>query len=111
MAAPDRQGLPDTHRSEQVVLNKSFDEDFDVLAEEQLGYDGQQLVRQRANASAVRYDASGGYVGYAAAGSPTSSPVWQITKLDLSSGVVVTFANGSSDYNQIWDNRASLSYS
>lgn len=34
----DRQGKPDIHRSEQGVLNKSFDETYQVLAVEQLEY-------------------------------------------------------------------------
>lgn len=34
----DRQGKPDIHRSEQGVLNKSFDETYQVLAVEQLEF-------------------------------------------------------------------------
>jgi hypothetical protein len=38
MANPNRQNRPDTARSEQGVLNTSFDEEFDVLAVETLVY-------------------------------------------------------------------------
>jgi len=34
----DRQAKPDIHRSEQGVLNRSFDETYQVLAVEQLEY-------------------------------------------------------------------------
>lgn len=51
------------------------------------------------------------YVGQAEPGSPTSSAVWQISRIDLSSGVVVTWANGNREFKNIWDNRSSLTYS
>lgn len=40
----------------------------------------------------------------------TSSSVWQITKIDESSGTVITYADGDLLFNNIWDNRASLTY-
>jgi hypothetical protein len=51
------------------------------------------------------------YVGYAVIGSLSSASVWKIKKIDTTSGVVITWADGDSSYNNIWDNRASLSYS
>ena len=51
------------------------------------------------------------YIGKAPIASATSSAVWQISKLDTSSGLIKTWADGDSDFNNIWDNRASLSYS
>lgn len=54
------------------------------------------------------------YIGKAAQGSATSAAVWLIRKLtyDGSNNCTnIQFANGSSAYNAIWDNRASLSYS
>lgn len=52
------------------------------------------------------------YVGKATVGSSPSSPVWQIQKLDESGTpvtTVITWAGGGS-FNQIWDNRTSLTY-
>lgn len=103
-------GHPETQHSEQAILNDGFDRDFNVPVSEQLGFDGQNLSRMQADDLAVRYD-SAGYIGYAAPGSLTSAAKWQICKLDSSSGVALTYANGSGNYNQVWDNRASLSYS
>ena len=51
------------------------------------------------------------YAGKALAGSATSSAVWQIKKINESSGVVITWADGNTDYDNIFNNRESLSYS
>lgn len=51
------------------------------------------------------------YVGKARPGSVTSSAVWQVKKIDQTSGVVITWADGNTLFDNIWDNRASLSYS
>jgi hypothetical protein len=51
------------------------------------------------------------YVGLAAIGTATSAATWQVQKISTASGVVVTWADGNSSYDNIWDNRASLTYS
>jgi hypothetical protein len=52
------------------------------------------------------------YVGKADVGSLTSAPAWQIKKLTSSGGITTTqYADGNSNYDNVWDNRASLSYS
>lgn len=61
----------------------------------------------------VKTDTSGGttYVGQAKIGSATSQAVWQIFKVVTSSGVTtITWADSDDKFNNIWDNRASLSY-
>lgn len=58
----------------------------------------------------ARYDYSSStiiYVGEANLGSATSSPVWTITKFDLTSS---SAASGKVKLNGTWDNRASESY-
>lgn len=45
------------------------------------------------------------YVGKAAIGSATSAAVWQIQKIDESSGLVITWG-GTGAFDQVWDNRA-----
>lgn len=106
----NRENKPDTGRSEQAVLNKGFDEEFGVIAVEQLGYAGSALHRQRADDAVVLYDPAG-YLGFAEPGSLSSAAVWQIKHLDTSSGLVTTFADGNADYDNVWDNRAILAYS
>jgi hypothetical protein len=51
------------------------------------------------------------YVGKALTGSATSSAVWQVFKLDTTAGLIITYADGNDLFDNIWDNRASLSYS
>lgn len=51
------------------------------------------------------------YVGQAVPGSLTSSPVWQVQKIDTATGAQITFAGGSDSYSNIWDNYLSLIYS
>lgn len=48
------------------------------------------------------------YLGEGLFGALTSEAKWKIKKINLESGVVITAA--SETYNQIWDNRASLTY-
>lgn len=57
-------------------------------------------------------DSTTSYLGDAPVGSSESSPRWRIQKLTFASGgVTILFANGSTEFNQVWSNRASLSYS
>ncbi len=50
------------------------------------------------------------YIGQTVIGSLTSAPVWQIKRVDQTSGIVILWA-GTGIFDQIWDNRTSLSYS
>lgn len=51
------------------------------------------------------------YVGIALPGSDESSAVWQIKLINETIGLVVTFADGNANFDNIWDNRESLIYS
>ena len=52
------------------------------------------------------------YLGYATAGTVTSAATWAIKKIvETGNDAVITWADGDKDYNNIWDNRLSLSYS
>ena len=51
------------------------------------------------------------YLGKAAIGSSESGLVWQITKLDQTSGIKVLFPVGSGgSFNYSWTDRASYTY-
>lgn len=65
------------------------------------------------NNYAVRTETSGSvtYVGKAEVGSASSSAKWQIQKIDETSGTVITWADGNALFDNIWDDRATLSYS
>ncbi len=51
------------------------------------------------------------YIGYAEQGTATSAAAWAIEKIDedVSGDTVNTWAPGA-QFNQVWDDRASLSY-
>ncbi len=51
------------------------------------------------------------YVGEASTGSATSGASWRIKRVDSTTGTVIQWADGNSNFDNIWDNRASLSYS
>lgn len=52
------------------------------------------------------------YIGLAAPGASQASAVWRIRKLVESSGVMTaTDADGDSNFDNVWNDRASLSYS
>ena len=53
------------------------------------------------------------YLGKSLIGSSTSDPVWQIRLIDTrnsTDGMVITWADGNDDFDNIWDNRTSLTY-
>ncbi len=56
-------------------------------------------------------DANISYIGLAKPGAVTTEAVWQIRKIDETSGTEITFADGSDNYNSKWSDRESLSYS
>jgi hypothetical protein len=67
---------------------------------------------------ATRYDQDAAtptlaYLGKAQVGTATSAASWQIQKLDfgIDGDVTVTWADGNAGFDNVWDNRASLSYS
>lgn len=63
----------------------------------------------------IRIDRASGttwYIGRALPGSATSSAVWQIMRLTFSGGLLtaVEWADSNDNFDNVWDNRASLSY-
>ena len=51
------------------------------------------------------------YVGKAAPGTSTSESTWQIMKIDSSSNpTTVLYADSNINFDNVWDNRGSLSY-
>jgi hypothetical protein len=52
------------------------------------------------------------YLGFAPTGSATSAAVWLVQKVvTTGADIAILSANGSDAYNNIYDNRASLTYS
>lgn len=105
---------PHVH-TEQEILNSSFDETTGVLGVLPLEYDPSGATKRTVTGDLIsEIDKSGTvtYIGEATPGSATSAAVWQITKIDSSSNpTVITYADGNANFDNIFDNRASLSYS
>lgn len=81
---------------------------YDILKSYYDGSANSQALAQRVD------DAGGGvtYVGKSAAGSATNGALWQIQRITESAGdITIQWADGDANFNNIWDNRASLSYS
>lgn len=59
-----------------------------------------------------RYDVVGNvvYLGEAQPGSATSGAVWKVMKFD-SDAESILFADGNKSFDNVWDDRVSLSYS
>ena len=51
------------------------------------------------------------YVGEANPGTASSAASWRIKRLDSTSGLLITWADGDSNFDKVWDDRASYSYS
>lgn len=116
-----------TAETEQYILNLSFDKLHEILMTGLLAYNAttEQYDRIQINpatgelrtgaiALATRVDDTSPpitYVGKAVPGTATSSATWQIQKIDESSGVITTWADGNSNYDNVWDLRSSLVYS
>jgi hypothetical protein len=71
-----------------------------------------QVVPQ---ALAVQLDEVGAitYIGEATPGSITSDPVWRVKRMDESGDpeLIITYADGDSNFDNVWDNRLTLTYS
>lgn len=64
-----------------------------------------ELKLEKASASVT-------YVGKALPGSETNEAVWQIKKItSVGPDLSIEFADGNSDFDNIWDDRAGLTYS
>lgn len=112
MAEPWGKGLQEVTQAEHISPAKTGD---NIEAKRTAGYvwNGTNWERDTGTATfATRIDTSAPplvYIGKAVVNSITSDPVWQIAKLDTSSGIIKTWA-GSAGFTQVWDNRAGLTY-
>jgi hypothetical protein len=50
------------------------------------------------------------YVGEAATASSSAASVWRIRKIETLPTVSVKYADGNTHFDNVWDNRASLTY-
>lgn len=72
-----------------------------------------QLASMLGQSVALRLDdqTSVVYIGTAPPNSVTSDPIWSIKRLSISGGLMsIQWADGNDLNDNVWDNRASLSY-
>ena len=63
---------------------------------------------------ALQLDAVGTttYIGEALPGTVTSAALWRIKRMvETGPDIVITWADGDANFNNVWDDRAGLSYS
>jgi hypothetical protein len=51
------------------------------------------------------------YVGEASPSASSAAAIWRIKRLDTTAGLVIQWADGNSHFDNVWDDRATLSYS
>jgi hypothetical protein len=90
------------------------DVNADLIVDDGNGGTRQLSVNDFGSALSLRMDEASAtvtYVGEAQPGTATSAPAWRIKKLDTASGTSVKWADGDTLFNNVWDNRAGLTYS
>lgn len=94
--------------------NVNYAAEYRVRRTKNLAGDGIQHISSELILTFRQDGPTGGvtYYGFAKAGSATSSASWKIAKETVSgASTSLLFADGNIEFDNIWDNRASLSYS
>ena len=99
--------------TEQNTDNSSFDEDFGIRLVEPVKYDGVNLQRLNADNLATKITVVGSvtYLATAAPGTAQATAKWQCQKIDETTGVVITWADGDSDFDNVATDLTALTYS
>jgi len=106
--APDK-----INKSTQEMQNLGFDTEFNVPVSHGLGYDGLTLQRVIASSVALKITESGSntYIAIASPGTAQATARWQCRKIDESSGIVITWADGDANFDNVATDLTALSYS
>ena len=101
------------NKSNQEMQNLSFDTDYNVLARETLRHDGAALVRENTSNVAMKITEVGDvtYLAVAAPGTAQATAKWQCRKIDETTGVVITWADGNANFDNVATDLTALSYS
>lgn len=88
--------------------------DADLIVDDGAGGSRQLSVDDFKSVSALRLDEASAtitYVGEAAPASSEAAAVWRIKRINEASGVSITWADGNTNFDNVWANRAALTYS
>lgn len=109
--------LVDTYRA---LFGKRAPKDGDVISMAEHGRAGGistgqgfkfiSIVGEATQVAEDGEDSNVTYVGKAIIGSPTSTQVWQVKKIDSTTGTVITWADSNDNYDNEWDERENLTY-
>ena len=84
---------------------------------EQLGHvgnsqdgEGYQRVQETNETQLIDVNGNDIYIGYAIPGTATSSAGWKIKRVNTSNPISIFWADSSTLYNKVWDNRATYTY-
>lgn len=97
-----------------AIFNFSFDPVLQTLVFQQVGYDGttnpQRPIGQ-SMATKITEDGLMTYIAIAAPGTAQSSALWQCKKIDETTGIVITWADGDSEFDNVATDLTALTYS
>lgn len=95
-----------------MILNRDI-QDLEMDKFTPIGRETAVRVLSSSDAYALKMTVSGAitYIAKAPVGSDQADAVWQVQKLDESSGLVITWADGDEDFDNIATDLTSLSYS
>ena len=95
----------------QYNATRKVRRDGEVVSHAETDAIGNQSVTQGTYATRVAEVGAVTYVGNAPIGTATTEALWQIQKIDSTSGTVVTWADGNDNMDNVWDDYATLTYS
>lgn len=97
----------------ETMQNRSWDPLYDTHVVENLGFDGANLQRMAADALAIKITVSGNvtYLAIAAPGTAQATAGWQARAIDETSGTVITWADGDSNFDNVATDLTALTYS
>lgn len=100
--------------SKPVGLAPAYEESDGTYYEIKVFPTGEQAIATVTTPLAVKVDEASStvtYVGKAKMGTATSAASWQIFKVSVSGNVTsITWCDSNNNFDNIWDNRAGLTY-
>lgn len=108
-----RQPANPTKYPQQYMDNLSFDDAFRLHARLGIKFDGTNAVYDIADQLATKVTVSGSvtYIGVAPPGTAQSTAGWQCKKVDETTGTVITWADGNTNFDNVATDLTSLTYS
>ena len=104
---------PDTKFTEQHILNRSYDELLETLVFQLVGYIGIGVQCTTARDLSFNVTTSGvyTYVCKAAPGTALSAPLWQVKRIDSTTGARGLWADGDANFDNVATAPSGLTYS